>query len=164
MAQLKDLIVTGASSFIGDIHCLGNNKALKIGNANYSAGLHMGSGGVNRGLYDFTLNKWMVYADASNVYLNGNAAGLSHTTTIGFTGGATGSLNLGNLTSNTYTVNLDVAWDNITGHPTALKNPYSLTIQGNGTTLTNGVYDGSAAKTINIIQILFLIFQCLCRI
>lgn len=33
---------------------------------------------------------------------------------------------------------------------TSLKNPYSLTIQGNGTTLTNGVYDGSAAKTVNI--------------
>ena len=34
--------------------------------------------------------------------------------------------------------------------PTSLKNPYSLTIQANGTTLTNGVYDGSAAKTVNI--------------
>lgn len=34
--------------------------------------------------------------------------------------------------------------------PTTLKNPYSLTIQGNGTTLTNGVYDGSSAKTVNI--------------
>lgn len=31
---------------------------------------------------------------------------------------------------------------------TSLKNPYSLTIQGNGTSL--GSYDGSAAKTINI--------------
>lgn len=34
--------------------------------------------------------------------------------------------------------------------PTSLKNPAALTIQGNGTTLTNGVYDGSAAKTVNI--------------
>lgn len=33
---------------------------------------------------------------------------------------------------------------------TALKNPNALTIQGNGTTLTNGTYDGSAAKTVNI--------------
>jgi len=31
---------------------------------------------------------------------------------------------------------------------TALKNPYAITIQGNGTSL--GTYDGSAAKTINI--------------
>lgn len=28
--------------------------------------------------------------------------------------------------------------------------PYSLTLQGNGTTFTNGVYNGSAAKTVNI--------------
>lgn len=34
--------------------------------------------------------------------------------------------------------------------PATLKNPYSLTIQGNGSTLTNGTYDGSAAKTVNI--------------
>lgn len=38
----------------------------------------------------------------------------------------------------------------ITDFPTSLKNPNTLTIQGNGTTLTNGVYDGSAAKTVNI--------------
>lgn len=34
--------------------------------------------------------------------------------------------------------------------PTSLKNPNSLIIQGNGTTLTNGIYDGSEEKTINI--------------
>lgn len=38
----------------------------------------------------------------------------------------------------------------ITDFPTALKNPNLLTIQGNGTTLTNGAYDGSEAKTVNI--------------
>ena len=38
----------------------------------------------------------------------------------------------------------------ITDFPTSLKNPSALTIQGNGTTLTNGTYDGSAAKTVNI--------------
>ena len=32
----------------------------------------------------------------------------------------------------------------------SLKNPHAITLQGNGTTLTNGVYDGSAAKTVNI--------------
>lgn len=34
--------------------------------------------------------------------------------------------------------------------PTSLKNPNSLIIQGNGTTLINGIYDGSEEKTINI--------------
>lgn len=38
----------------------------------------------------------------------------------------------------------------ITDFPTSMKNPNALTIQGNGTTLTNGTYDGSAAKTVNI--------------
>ena len=38
----------------------------------------------------------------------------------------------------------------ITDFPTSLKNPNALTIQGNGTTLTNGTYDGSVAKTVNI--------------
>lgn len=32
----------------------------------------------------------------------------------------------------------------------SLKNPHAITLQGNGTTLTNGVYDGSVAKTVNI--------------
>lgn len=45
----------------------------------------------------------------------------------------------------------ELAWySDIPTIPTSLKNPNSLTIQGNGTTLTNGVYDGSAAKTVNI--------------
>ena len=38
--------------------------------------------------------------------------------------------------------------DQIPTVPSSLKNPYSLTVQGNGTTL--GTYDGSAAKTVNI--------------
>lgn len=33
----------------------------------------IGEGGTNHGLYSKTLNKWMVYADANNVTLNGNA-------------------------------------------------------------------------------------------
>ncbi len=38
----------------------------------------------------------------------------------------------------------------ITDFPTSLKNPNSLKIQGNGTLLTNGTYDGSAEKIVNI--------------
>lgn len=54
------------------------------------------------------------------------------------------------ITDNTVTLTKigDLAY--LSDIPTALKNPYALTIQGNGTTLTNGVYDGSAAKTVNI--------------
>lgn len=35
--------------------------------------LGIGSGGVNHGVWSTKLAKWMMYADASNVYLNGNA-------------------------------------------------------------------------------------------
>ena len=33
----------------------------------------VGSGGINHGLWSYALNKWMIYGDASNVYLNGTA-------------------------------------------------------------------------------------------
>lgn len=33
----------------------------------------VGTGGVNHGIYSSKLNKWMMYGDASNVYLNGRA-------------------------------------------------------------------------------------------
>lgn len=36
--------------------------------------LMVGSGHTNRGLWDETLNKWIVYANDSNCFLNGNAA------------------------------------------------------------------------------------------
>ena len=36
-------------------------------------GMGVGYGGINHGLYSITLKKWMIYGDASNVYLNGTA-------------------------------------------------------------------------------------------
>lgn len=41
----------------------------------------------------------------------------------------------------------EITWSNMTGKPTSLKNPYSLSITANGTTVT---YDGSSAKSITI--------------
>ena len=37
-------------------------------------GFGVGSGGVNHGLWSYKLDKWMIYGDASNVYLNGTAS------------------------------------------------------------------------------------------
>ena len=37
----------------------------------------VGNGGVNHGIYSSKLNKWIAYADASRVYLNGNAESAS---------------------------------------------------------------------------------------
>lgn len=43
-----------------------SSSELKIAiNSAYNFGLHMGSGGVNHGLYDWTASKWIIYADAS---------------------------------------------------------------------------------------------------
>ena len=41
-----------------------------------------------------------------------------------------------------------VPWSGVTGRPSSMKNPYALTISLNGT--SQGAYDGSAAKSINI--------------
>lgn len=41
-------------------------------------------------------------------------------------------------------------YDNLINRPVSLKNPYSLTIQGNGTVLADGTYDGSVSKIVNI--------------
>ena len=38
----------------------------------YSARFGVGSGGVNRGIWDDNLNKWLIYSDASNTYLTSN--------------------------------------------------------------------------------------------
>ena len=38
-----------------------------------SVGLVVGADGVNHGLWSYALNKWMIYGDSSNIYLNGNA-------------------------------------------------------------------------------------------
>lgn len=36
-------------------------------------GLEVGAGGINHGVWSTKLNKWLIYADESNCYLNGNA-------------------------------------------------------------------------------------------
>lgn len=52
----------------------GNSKSFIVANGTYTTSLQIGSGGINRGLWDTTLNKWIVYANASNCFLNGNAS------------------------------------------------------------------------------------------
>lgn len=70
----------------------------------------VGSGKVNKGLYDTNAGNWMVYADQNNkVYLNGNASTatkLQTARTISLTGSVTGSGSFdgsGNLTISTST-------------------------------------------------------------
>ena len=51
----------------------------------------VGSGGTNHGVYSYKLGKWIVYADASNIYCNGTATNVTGTVAIGHggTGGTT---------------------------------------------------------------------------
>lgn len=52
----------------------GNSKSFIVANGTYTTSLQIGSGGINRGLWDTILNKWIVYANASSCFLNGNAS------------------------------------------------------------------------------------------
>lgn len=59
----------------GDIvleKALNGSPRMKVSNGSVSASLHVGAGGVNRGVWDDTDNKWMVYNDGKDVYLNSN--------------------------------------------------------------------------------------------
>lgn len=73
-----------------NVHIIGtvqnDGKAFRISSAkihtgsgkNYSIGLHMGSGQTNRGLYDFTSDKWIIYSDIdNNVRVQGAAKSVS---------------------------------------------------------------------------------------
>lgn len=49
----------------------GNNLGWQVTNGTHSMRFIIGSGGVTRGIYDNTLTKWLIYADSSDVYMQG---------------------------------------------------------------------------------------------
>ena len=51
----------------------GKDSGMEVSNDTYSVFFGIGSGNTNRGIYDRKLNKWMLYADTNNVYVNGKA-------------------------------------------------------------------------------------------
>lgn len=123
MAILKDALVQGDLVTTGNIRgdelsvtqievskgVANENASVTVERSDTGTSLFLGvgSGGTNHGVYSNTLDKWMVYADASNVYLNGNAetaSTLSATLSVGKGGtGATtltsGAALIGNGTS-----------------------------------------------------------------
>lgn len=66
------LSLTGGS-MSGYVTFSENRSGIQLNNGNYSCHFEIGTGGINRGIYDVTLNRWMVYSDDSNSYLKGNA-------------------------------------------------------------------------------------------
>ena len=55
----------------------GKDSGMDVSNDTYSVFFGIGSSNTNRGVYDRKLNKWMLYADANNVYVNGNASNVT---------------------------------------------------------------------------------------
>lgn len=107
MAILKDALVQGDLVTTGDIRgdelsvtqikvskgVANENASVTVerSDTNVSLFLGVGSGGTNHGVYSNKLDKWLVYADASNVYLNGNAETASAlSATLPVTKGGTG--------------------------------------------------------------------------
>ena len=108
-AITKDLLLlneAGNSTFPGTVSAQGFSLAKSSGDVYYisarsdtgvSMGFGVGSGGTNHGIWSYKLNKWMIYGDASAVYLNGNASTASKwatARTITLTGSVTGSVSI----------------------------------------------------------------------
>ena len=77
--------VSGDMTDVGSITANGNmtigtynGSFVKLIGTSYSFGIHLGGGGTNRGLYDFTssLDKWLLYFDASNTIMNYGNVGI----------------------------------------------------------------------------------------
>lgn len=109
------------------------------------------TGTTDNGIYLGNFNKCIANYTSAGIGLTGDnviKVSLVNETKSSSDASATPSTNANRL----YPVSLDksgklavnIPWTN----PTALKNPYSLTIQGNGTSLVT--YDGSSTKTVNI--------------
>ena len=82
---------SGLESFLISHGETNGEAAFRASRTDTGVGVFMGvgSGGTNHGVYSLKLNKWIIYADSSNVYCNGNAINVTGTVTVGH--GGTGS-------------------------------------------------------------------------
>lgn len=97
MAILKDALVQGDLVTTGNIRgdelsvtqievskgVANENASVTVERSDTGVSLFLGvgSGGTNHGVYSNKLDKWMVYADSANVYLNGTATSANTSTT-----------------------------------------------------------------------------------
>ena len=51
---------------------LNESPKIQVSNGSVGASLHIGAGGVNRGIWDETDSKWMLYNDGTNIIINSN--------------------------------------------------------------------------------------------
>ena len=71
----EDLIVNGKVNVIEAVNRTSNTDTYITANASWAnkrMGFGIGSGGSNRGIWDYSLNKWTFYTDGSVLYCNGN--------------------------------------------------------------------------------------------
>lgn len=71
----KNFVDLSSDQNLGEVKKIINGKSAGwiVKYDNYRLALQVGSGGVNRGLWDSALDKWLVYADASDIYMPGLA-------------------------------------------------------------------------------------------
>ena len=72
--QLDGKVSKSGDTMTGNLTMNGNTKAFVVKNNTYTVYFQVGANGINRGLWDAYLNKWIVYANDSNAFLNGNAS------------------------------------------------------------------------------------------
>ena len=88
--------LSGSTAITGELRVTMGETAMptiSVNNGTYRIGIHVGSGGVNHGIYDFStgINTWMCYHNGTEFLFNGkaNTAGkwaTARTLTIGSTG------------------------------------------------------------------------------
>ena len=75
--SLSNYLQLSGGNLTGRCKITGNNFGWQVTNGTETIEFMIGSGKVNRGFWDTKLNKWAVYANDSEVILNGRATGTS---------------------------------------------------------------------------------------
>lgn len=83
--RIGDYLPLSGGTMTGVLNISGQmeNACINLSNSNYGMKLGIGTAGVNRGLWDINLNKWVVYSDATTSYFNGNATSATKATQDG---------------------------------------------------------------------------------
>lgn len=118
VALIKTNQIYGDEKLILNQNTKNTDTGIGVKNGDYEIDLMIGSGNVNRGLYDMTYNNWMIYRDGTkNIYMVGNViatGGLTVNSDVTSSGiGTFKALRVGNVdikvdnSGNLYIVNKD---------------------------------------------------------
>ena len=83
--RIGDYLPLSGGTMTGVLNISGQmeNACINLSNSNYGMKLGIGTAGVNRGLWDINLDKWVLYSDATDSYFNGNATSATKATQDG---------------------------------------------------------------------------------